>query len=195
VSDVSPELPFNDARIPDGIEVVSAWTLFNNGVASAVVFERHMERLVDIAHPMAEEFQRRKPVHLRRAGLRQDRPIRLDRRDHASVIQRTRIVPNQRGSAQQVDEMLTGVLRGRSGQVQAFENSVKSGSCWRSCFTWARAWGVELLERNLTNDLMPGVTPRVHVSGTEEPKKDDHAGCRPSTNGYHRITPHKPYEP
>jgi hypothetical protein len=42
---------------------------------------------------------------------------------------------------------------------------------------------------------MPSVTPRVHVSGTEEPKKDDHAGCRPSTNGYHRIPPLKPYEP
>jgi hypothetical protein len=40
VSDVSPELPFNDARIPDGMEVVSAWTLFNNGVAPAVVFEK-----------------------------------------------------------------------------------------------------------------------------------------------------------
>jgi hypothetical protein len=178
VSDVSPELPLNDARIPDGMEVVSAWSLFNNGVASAVVCERHMERLVDIAHPMAEEFQRREPVHRRRAGLRQDRTIRLDRRDHASVIQRTRIVPDQRGCARQVDEMLAGALAVAIGPGAGLREQREVGIMLEELFHLGTRLGVELLECDLTNDLMPGVTPRIHVSGTEEPEEDDQAGCR-----------------
>jgi hypothetical protein len=134
------------------MEVVSAWTLFNNGVAPAVVFERHMERLVDIAHPMAEEFQRREPVHLRRAGLRQDRTIRLDRRDHVSVIQRTRIVLDTRGRARQVDEMLAGALARVVGPGASLREQREVGIMLEEPFHLGTRLGVELLERDLTND-------------------------------------------
>ena len=61
-------------------------------IATAVFYERHVGRLVDIPHPMAEVFQRREPVHLRRTGLRQDPKIRIHRRHHPGVVEGTRVI-------------------------------------------------------------------------------------------------------
>jgi hypothetical protein len=69
VADVSPELALDDTRIPHGVEVFSARPPLENLITPAVILERHMERLVDVTHPMAEEFQRREPVRRRRISL------------------------------------------------------------------------------------------------------------------------------
>jgi hypothetical protein len=195
LSDVFPELALDDIGIPHGMEVPCAWPLFMDGGAVSVVLERHMERLVGISHPMAEVFQRREPVHPRSTDLREDRKIRIDRRYHAFVIQGIRVVPHLCGRVRQVDEVLAGalarVVKPREGLREQLEVGITLEELDHPC-TRLR---IELLERDLTNDLMLGVTPGIHVVGTDETEEDHNAGSHSSTTEYHRISADEPGHP
>ena len=48
----------DQAGIPGGVKVASAFAIQSNVVAAFVIFEGDVKRLMDIAHPMSEEPQR-----------------------------------------------------------------------------------------------------------------------------------------
>jgi hypothetical protein len=62
------------------VEAVEARPEFPNLVASPVVLERHMERLVEVSDPVTEELQRIQ-LHLVIGRRSQDLKVRRDRRE------------------------------------------------------------------------------------------------------------------
>jgi hypothetical protein len=87
--------------------------------------------------------------------------------------------------------VLAGTLAGVVGPGAGLREQREVGILLEELSDLRPCLGRQLLERDLTNDFVPRVPPRVDVSGREEPKKDDHADSRPLTYGCHRIAPHR----
>src|SRR5262245_25584924 len=79
-------------------------------IATAVVFERDMERLVHITHPMPQEFECGELVRGQSPGACKRLHILLNRGHDAGSAERTGVLRNPCGGAWQVDEMLARTL-------------------------------------------------------------------------------------
>src|SRR5262245_42108801 len=176
VLDVCAQLLLDDTRIPHRMEVLDRRLVLRTGplgvtlIAASVSSERDMERLVDITNPVPEEFERRELVSRGSTGTRQSLEIRVNRRHNAGRVHRTGILRNPCSRAWQVDKVLARtlawVIRPEAGRRKRRELGVtldqthNSGSCLR----------IQLLEGNLTNNLVSDVAPGIHVVGEKYTK-------------------------
>ena len=153
--DIRPELARDDTGIPDGMKVFGARTALPNLIATPIVFERDMERLVHVADPMAEKFERHQLLGVRRPGLRQGRDIRFNRGHDTRGVYWARLVAQPRCGTRQVDKVLTGALARviwpgtgfrKQGEVRVLPDQLLDG------FT---RLGRELLEGDFTKNDPP----------------------------------------
>lgn len=54
---IEPDLLFDDASVPDGVKIKAAWPVNGDEVSAAVIVERDVERLVNVAHPMTKALE------------------------------------------------------------------------------------------------------------------------------------------
>src|SRR5215467_12452668 len=93
------------------MHVGRAFPVYADVVASSIVFERNMERLMNIAYPMAQKFQRRQLVRITGRTRRKHGHILLNRGPRASVCYRTLIAQRDAsGRSGEIDEVLGGSL-------------------------------------------------------------------------------------
>ena len=62
----SPTAPEHEARISGGMQIGAAFSRHQDVVSASIVFERDVKRLMDVADPVAEKFQRCELLRLAR---------------------------------------------------------------------------------------------------------------------------------
>ena len=108
---------FDEAAVPDGVQTLARVAQRADVIAAPVVLGHSVQRLVDVADPMAEELERGQLLLVGRVRRRQDREVVLDRADHALFGHGALIVIEAGGFAREVDEVLGRTLSWPIGPV------------------------------------------------------------------------------
>ena len=108
---------FDEAAVPDGVQTLARAAQRADVIAAPVVLGRSVQRLVDVADPMAEELERGQLLLVGRVRRRKDREVVLDRADHALFGHGALIVIEAGGFAREIDEVLGRTLSWPIGPV------------------------------------------------------------------------------
>ncbi len=94
------------------MEVSGAWPSFLDAVATTIILEAHMQRLMNVTDPMPKELQCGELLGISGTSISQDLEIDLNGCHHALVSQRAWVIPKLGGRARQVDKMLPATCAG-----------------------------------------------------------------------------------
>jgi hypothetical protein len=87
-----PEPLLDEAAVPESMQTLARAAPGSDVIAAPVVPGRSVEGLVDVAHPMTEELERRQLLLVCRVGRCQDREVVPDRAHNALFGQRALMV-------------------------------------------------------------------------------------------------------
>jgi hypothetical protein len=153
------------------VEVIVARRVHVDAVTASIVLEAHVHRLVQVTHPVAQRLEKPEPL----LGVFEEAEVAhvVDgRSDDALVRRRARSVAESQTVPGQVHEVLAGAnarmvgpaaCLGEDPELAVQRHELDHRGASRRC---------QLLERDLTDDLMPEVAPR------ECPCRVEAGGCR-----------------
>jgi len=141
------------------MQAVHAWPALPDEVASTVIGERDMQGLVDVTDPVSEELKR---CELGLIVIRgpQDLQIRGDTCEETLWGGGTGRGGDRVHRASHVDEMFLGPLAGMIGPRTGIREGVERGVEGDQSGDLVAGLVVQLLEGDLTDDLVAHIAPR-----------------------------------
>src|SRR5262249_39587216 len=158
----------DQAIVPGGMKIWRAFTGHVDVVAAAVILEGNVQRLMNVANPMAEELQCRQ-LFIIISRRRQLFRVLLDRGEHADIRGRALIIRRYASCVSfEIDEMLrcslARVIWPRAGVGKEIELAIQLDE--------PADFGPRLrcrqAEREIAHDLVARVTPRKRRAGLSD---------------------------
>ena len=111
-----PEPLLDEAAVPERMQALARAAPRSDVIATLVVAGRRVQGLVDVAHPMAKELERRQLLLVGCLRRCQDGKVILDRAHHA-FCSHWALIPVETGRvAREIDEVLGGSMRDHVGR-------------------------------------------------------------------------------